>query len=206
MPNGKLFGGKLWKSIFKHDNGILRLIDENDKVLLMTRNGELIGGTAFDMVDPFNKEYKTVLVKLNGKFNYLNLASGRLLLKNWVENAKSVNEDGCLFIELSGKWHVIGPDLKPITNMYFDSIKRFPRMFNLDFPIVVEKNGKYTLLKRDGSLLGTWFDSFYEQYGRSLCSVGGKEYLIDRDTLKLKPYTKEQKRQDNEWYEELRGE
>ena len=69
-----------------------------------------------------------------------------------------------------------------------------------------EKNGKYTLLKRDGSLLGTWFDSFYEQYGHSLCSVGGQEYLIDRDTLKLKPYTKEQKRQDKEFYDELRYE
>ena len=206
MPNGKLFGGKLWEDIFKHDNGILRLIDENSKVLLMTRNGELIGGTAFDMVDQFNKEYKTALVKLNGKFNYLDLASGRLLLKNWVENAKSVNKDGCLFIELSGKWHVIGPDLKPITNMYFDSIEPFPRMFGLDFPIVVEKNGKYTLLKRDGSLLGTWFDNFYEQYGHSLCSVGGQEYLIDRDTLKLKPYTKEQKRQDKELDDELRYE
>ena len=90
--------------------------------------------------------------------------------------------------------------------MYFDSIKPFPRMFNLDFPIVVEKNGKYTLLKRDGSLLGTWFDSFYEQYGHSLCSVGGQEYLIDRDTLKLKPYTKEQKRKDKELDDELRYE
>ena len=97
-----------------------------------------------------------------------------------------------------------GENLKPLTDMYFDSIENVNGWNAFSFPMKVEKQGKFTLIDENGKLMNTWFDNIGKVYNHIVGTIGNKEYIINNDTFEISEYTPQQKRADREYEEELR--
>ena len=96
-----------------------------------------------------------------------------------------------------------GENLKPLTDMYFDSIENVSGWNIFSFPMKVEKQGKFTLIDENGKLMNTWFDNICLVYGHIVGTIDNKEYIINTDTFKISEYTTQQKRADREYETKL---
>lgn len=207
-PEGNLFLNKFFKHITMHSNNLISIKDDDDKYMIVTKSGHLIGGMKFDDFDYINDRQSVTRVKKDGLYNYLDYDNDKYLLKNWVEKCSSFDTDK-FYAKFGEKWYFMqydGENLKPLTDMYFDSIENISGLFTFSFPMKVEKQGKFTLIDENGKLMNTWFDNICKVYDRIVGTIGNKEYIINKDTLEISEYTPQQKRADREYEEELRWE
>ena len=206
-PDNKLFMNKYFDAIDRIKTGIIVGFD-GGKGFICGKDGKLIGGTLFDSIDNIISTTKIVRVTLDGKTNYLDIYNDKYIFKNWPEYGTSY-EDGYFNVKLSGKWYAIGPDFKPVIDMYFDDIRPLLGVYSdLLYPAIVEKNGKYTVLIKSGKLCDMWFTDISKVYNKTIGYLGGRNYLITpkADSIEVKPYTDNDRRQDNIEYDRYRRE
>ena len=206
-PDNKLFMNKYFDAIDRIKTGIIVGFD-GGKGFICGKDGKLIGGTLFDSIDNIISTTKIVRVTLDGKTNYLDIYNDKYVFKNWPEYGTSY-EDGYFNVKLSGKWYAIGPDFKPVIDMYFDDIRPLLGVYSdLLYPAIVEKNGKYTVLIKSGKLCDMWFTDISKVYNKTIGYLGGRNYLITpkADSIEVKPYTENDRRQDNIEYDRYRRE
>ena len=205
-PEGNLFMNKFFEHMTIHSNNLISIQDDDDKYMIVTKSGHLIGGMKFDEFDYINDRQSVTRVKKDGLYNYLDYNNDKYLLKKWVEKCSSFNIDK-FYAKFGEKWYFMqydGENLRPLTDMYFDSIENVSGWNTFSFPMKVEKQGKFTLIDENGKLMNTWFDNIGKVYNHIVGTIGNKEYIINNDTLEISEYTPQQKRADREYEEELR--
>ena len=204
-PEGNLFLNKFFKHVTIHSNNLISIQDDDNKYMIVTKSGHLIGGMKFDEFDGISYQQNMTRVKKDGLYNYLDYTNDKYLLKNWLEKCSNFNDDK-FYAKFGEKWYFMqydGENLKPLTDMYFDSIKSISDSYTLIFPMKVEKQGKFTLIDENGKLMNTWFDNICRVYGHIVGTIDNKEYIINIDTFKIIEYTTQEKRADREYEKKL---
>ena len=64
------------------------------------------------------------IVKLNGKYNFIN-PSGQILSQQWFNEAMAFQPKGFARVKLNDKWNLINAEGQFVSNLWFDWIGDF---------------------------------------------------------------------------------
>ena len=172
----------VFDEVYEEDDDIYK-VKISDKFNFVNTEGKILLDTWFDGINTgkFN-DYNRAAVKLNNKWNIININNGEYLLDTWFDeiNTGEFDDYNRTAVKLNNKWNIININNgEYLLDKWFDRVDKFINNY-----VLVKLNNKWNILNTDNGeyLLDKWVDFIWDfMNGGARVELNSKYNILNTD-------------------------